>query len=118
VFLLYIGDWLSIRFRFPKRAQFGTVQIRPYYAVRLKNNKIEYMMADPETQTCVNSLFPQSGYTPCWYLSRHTERRINIDSLAPVPEIVSVSLEAAETPIKQALSPVSRITGLFRFPSR
>ena len=89
VFLVYIGDSLSIRFKFPRRDQFGTVQVQPYYAVRLKNHKIEYMMGDAETETCVHSLFPQSGYTPCWYLSRHKEKRIDIDSVLPGRDAVA-----------------------------
>jgi hypothetical protein len=98
VFLVYVGDSLSIRLHFPRRDPFGTVQIQPYYAVRLKNHKIDYTMADPETETCVHSLFPQSGYTPCWYLSRHTQRRIDIDSLLPVPEMVSARLQPLADP--------------------
>jgi hypothetical protein len=89
VFLAYIGDSLSIRFKFPNRDQFGTVQIEPYYAVRLKNHKMEYTMGDAETETCVHSLFPQSGYAPCWYLSRHKLKRIDIDSVLPARNAVA-----------------------------
>jgi hypothetical protein len=113
VFLIYVGDSLSIRFHFPHRDPFGTVQVQPYYAVRLKNHRIEYTMADPETETCVHSLFPQSGYTPCWYLSRHTQRRIDIDSLLPVPEMVSASLQAEKAPAKRRFSQANRPAGRF-----
>lgn len=77
--LIYAGDYLSIRYRIPKnRAQFGSVTVTRYYAVHEKNSKIEYDFAPPENRTCVHSLFPQLGYPPCWYLSRHTEERIEI----------------------------------------
>jgi hypothetical protein len=44
----------------------------------MKNGRFEYSLGDTETQTCVRSLFPQLGYTPCWYLSRHATRRIEV----------------------------------------
>jgi hypothetical protein len=73
--LLYAGDSLLFRYR---RAQFGTVTVTPYYAVPRKDHKIEYMFDDPRDETCVNSLFPRQGDGPCWYLSRHKERRIDM----------------------------------------
>lgn len=81
---LYLGDCLSARFRIPhNRNPFGSVQVERYYAVRLKDNKIEYMRADPETDTCVYSIFPQLGYTPCWYLNRHKRKQIDIGRVPP-----------------------------------
>jgi hypothetical protein len=56
----------------------GSVLINRYYAVTLKNKKTEFTNADPEIQTCVNSVFPHSGYYPCWYLRRHNVREIDI----------------------------------------
>ena len=75
----YAGDYLSIRYRIPKgRDQFATVTVQPYYAIHQKNGKTEYDFAPPENQTCVRSLFPHFGYSPCWYVKRHTEKRIDI----------------------------------------
>ena len=75
---LYVGDDLSVRYRIPKSRQpFGTVTIRRFDAISEKNNKTEYMYEDPVAVTCVRSLFPHLGYSPCWYLSRHAEQRIN-----------------------------------------
>jgi hypothetical protein len=77
--LVYAGDYVSIRFRIPSnRAQFGTVSVTKFYAIQEKNHKTEYDLGQPEDQTCVHSLFPQLGYPPCWYLSRHTEEKIEI----------------------------------------
>jgi hypothetical protein len=81
LFLLvaYVGDYLSVRYRIPKsRDPFSTVTIQPYYAIHQKNGKTEYDFAQPETQVCVRSLFPHFGYSPCWYVNRHTEKRIDI----------------------------------------
>jgi hypothetical protein len=77
--VLYIGDYLSVRYRIPKsREQFGVVKIRRYYAVGLKNRKTEFMFLTPENEVCVHSLFPHFGFSPCWYLSRRNVKRIDM----------------------------------------
>jgi hypothetical protein len=77
--VVYAGDYLSVRYKIPKgRDPFSTVTIQPYYAIHEKNGKTEYDFAQPENQACVRSLFPHFGYSPCWYLKRHTDKRIDI----------------------------------------
>jgi hypothetical protein len=76
--LLYTGDYLSVRYRIPNREPLGTVKIQRYYAVRQKDRKTEYYFLEPETRQCVHSLFPQMGFSPCWYLSRQTKQEINM----------------------------------------
>jgi|GraSoiStandDraft_43_1057313.scaffolds.fasta_scaffold54842_4 hypothetical protein len=77
--VLYGGDYLAARFHIPPtRELFGSVQVRRYYAVGEKNGKTEFLFNPPETQPCLNSLFPHFRYPPCWYLRRHTEQRTNI----------------------------------------
>ena len=79
VLVTYAGDYLSVRYRIPKgRDPLSTVTVQPYYAIHQKNGKIEYDFAPPEDQTCVRSLFPHFGYSPCWYVKRHTDKRIDI----------------------------------------
>jgi hypothetical protein len=81
---LYAGDYLSARYRIPgNRQTLGSVPVQTLYAVRQKDGRIEYLLGDTETQTCLRSLFPHLGYTPCWYLSRHPRQRIEISR--PVP---------------------------------
>ncbi len=76
---LYAGDYLSARYRFPgNRQTLGSVRVQTSYAVRLKDGRIEYLLGDSDTETCVRALFPQLGYPPCWYLTRHATRRIQI----------------------------------------
>lgn len=76
---VYSVDYLSLRFRIPPSRQiYGTVVVQPMYEIHEKNNKIEYDYKDPEVDPCVNSLFPHFGYPACWYLRRHTEKRIEI----------------------------------------
>ncbi len=76
---LYAADYLSARYGIPANRQtLGSVQVKPLYAVRQKSGRIEYSVGDIETETCVQSLFPHLGYTPCWYLRRHPTKRIEI----------------------------------------
>ena len=75
----YVGDDLSVRLRIPhNRDPFGTVTIKRFYAVKLKDRRTEFYKLDPETRQCVHSVFPHFGYSPCWYLSRKTEERIDM----------------------------------------
>ena len=79
VAVIYAGDYLVLRFRMATGHQpFGTVTVRPYYAVPQKNHKTEYLFDDPRDETCVNSLFPHSGDSPCWYLTRNRDREIDM----------------------------------------
>ena len=76
---LYVGDYLSARYRIPDdRQTLGSVQVKTLYAVRQKSGRIEYSLGDTETEPCVRSLFPHLGYIPCWYLGRHATKRIEI----------------------------------------
>jgi len=81
--ILYLGDFLSLRFRVPQRDTFGTVTVHTTYAVKLKNGKTEYDYAGDHDVSCTNSLLPQFGVKPCWYARRHTDEQINIDSGNP-----------------------------------
>jgi hypothetical protein len=53
-----------------------TVQI--YYAIQEKNGKTEYDFQPPQQESCVNSLFPYGGYSPCWYEREHPQKEIRI----------------------------------------
>jgi hypothetical protein len=81
--VLYLGDLASLRFRIPNRETYGSVTVRQFYAVAQKDKSVEYMFQPPTQQECVNSLFPQLGDPPCWYLKRNTRQQITIDSGAP-----------------------------------
>jgi hypothetical protein len=76
LFLVYLGDYVSVRFPIPKsRVVYGTIQVNDYLAVPLKNGKEEFDFVGSEQITCAHSLFPQMGYAPCWWLNRHREKR-------------------------------------------
>ena len=76
--ILYVGDYLSVRYRIPNREPLGTVKIQRFYAVRQKDRKVEYYFLDPENQQCVHSLFPHLGCNPCWYVGRRTKKEIDM----------------------------------------
>jgi len=77
--LTYTGDYVALRFRIPNHRQpFGSITVTPLYVIHEKNGKVEYQFAPPQEQTCVRSWFPHFGYSPCWYVSRHQEKRIDI----------------------------------------
>ena len=75
----YLTDFVILKWKFAnQRNPVGTVNVRPYYAVPRKDHKEEYMFDEPFDESCVNSLFPHGGSSPCWYLSRHKEKRIDL----------------------------------------
>jgi len=77
--LLYIGDYVILRIRIASgKGGTGTVTVRPVYAVPQKDRKTEYIVGDPQQQTCVHSLLPHMNDAPCWYLERHTEPHIDM----------------------------------------
>lgn len=75
---LYVGDYLLLHARIAMRgADAATSTVTIYYAALLKNGKFSVFYDQPQTQTCVRSIFPWLGYQPCWYLSRHAIKTVN-----------------------------------------
>jgi hypothetical protein len=56
----------------------GMITVQYFYAIQEKNGKTEYDYQPPQSETCVNSLFPHAGNMPCWYERKHTEKEIRI----------------------------------------
>jgi hypothetical protein len=72
----YAVDYVVFRYRVTANRQpFGQITVTRYDAVPQKNGKTQFIFNPPEAQTCVHALFPRAGFTPCWYLQRHTEQR-------------------------------------------
>lgn len=77
--LVWIADFTVFHYRaWQNRAPYGTVTVNEYYAVQEKNNRVEYIYKSTGQQNCANALFPHSGFAPCWYARRHTERPVPI----------------------------------------
>jgi hypothetical protein len=69
--LIFAVDYLVLRHKMSNPDQtvaFGTVTT--FYATPTKGGKMEIFTDQPQLETCVHSLFPHSGYRPCWYASR------------------------------------------------
>ena len=76
---VYIGDNLVVRYRVWKNLHpYGSVLVKRYFAIKRKDQRVEFAPADPENRTCVHSLFPQMGYKPCWYVGRKTVEQIDM----------------------------------------
>jgi hypothetical protein len=77
--LAYAVDYAIFRYRLStNREPYGQFTVTSYDAVPQKSGKTQFIFNPPESQTCVNALFPRQDYTPCWYLKRHTEQRIDM----------------------------------------
>lgn len=73
--LAWLVDYIELR---RNGTPLSTVEIKRYYAVGLKNGKTEMMYAGPESETCANSMFPQWGHSPCWYVRRHALKQVDL----------------------------------------
>jgi len=69
--MLYVGDWLVLRFRVARGRAFGTVEVHQFLATSLKGNKTEYDLVGTFQEACSRSIFPQQGKPACWWLERH-----------------------------------------------
>ena len=79
VCVLYLADYARLRYKIHRNSQaYGSVKIQNYYAVKLKSGKVEYYFDNMKVQPCSNTLFPQMGYTPCWYLQRQANKGTNL----------------------------------------
>jgi hypothetical protein len=76
VLVAYGADFVSVRVRVrhPTTVDpFETLTAPRLLAIPEKGNKTEYEIDvdNPvQTVTCVHSLFPQAGYSPCWQVKR------------------------------------------------
>jgi hypothetical protein len=76
--VLYIVDAVQVRVRLATGGAaraYDTVTV--VYAAGLKGNKYEVYAGDPDLVTCSRSIFPQMGYSPCWYLRENTMQVID-----------------------------------------
>jgi hypothetical protein len=49
------------------------------YAIGVKGGKVDYELDQQnpqQTWTCAHSLFPQAGYSPCWYVKPKSRQPI------------------------------------------
>lgn len=77
--VLYAVDYAIFRIRVStNRNPYGSFTVNRYYAIPQKNGRTQFVFDPPTPQTCTRTLFPRQDYSPCWYLARHTEQRIDM----------------------------------------
>ena len=70
--VLCAGDYLVLRVRVAAHGTGGaTESVTYFYAAAVKGDKVHVFSDQPQTETCVRSIFPWLGYDPCWYVKRH-----------------------------------------------
>lgn len=80
--VLYVGDEVLFLYKThssQSASAFGSVDMQRMIAIELKGGKVEYTLDQvhpAQMQTCVHSLFPHAGYSPCWYLLRQSAKAI------------------------------------------
>jgi hypothetical protein len=77
--LVYVGDTLSVWHRMSKHIAddpLTTLTTQPIIEIPHKDGRAEIVLGQAQTQTCVRSLFPHSGYSPCWYVARQNQSPI------------------------------------------
>jgi len=76
--ILYAGDFLWFEYRVRNSKSNDPLEtVTFYYATAMKNGKVEVFYDQPQTQTCVRSIFPHNGRTPCWRFNRSGIQRIS-----------------------------------------
>jgi hypothetical protein len=77
--LAYGYDYASVRRRMSARNPGDPIDVITHpnlLAIPQKGNKVEYALdaqSPMVSESCVRSLFPHYGYTPCWYVQRRAK---------------------------------------------
>jgi hypothetical protein len=87
--IVYGYDFASVRRRMSAQKPgdpFDVVTYPRILAIPQKGNKVEYALdaqSPMESESCVHSLFPHYGYTPCWYVQRRAKTPTQMMILVP-----------------------------------
>jgi hypothetical protein len=84
--VVYLADYFWFRYRMRSQKPgdpLEVVKVKRLYAVAQKNGRVEYILAEPVDTTCVHSIFPHAGYSPCWYVVQQSGRPIPMVILPP-----------------------------------
>ena len=71
----YLADGLLLQYRGSPHAD---LRVDSMYAMKNRWNEVEYSVGSTGSQRCVKALYPHGGYSPCWYVERHTMNYIRI----------------------------------------
>jgi hypothetical protein len=73
--LVYMADWAVFARRSSGANGNALGSVTYYYASATKSGRAEVYFDQPQTEVCAHSLFPHSGYSPCWYSNRKSNIR-------------------------------------------
>ena len=65
--LVYVADWVVFARRSSGANGNALGSVTFYYASPTKSGRADVYFDQPQTEVCARSLFPHSGYSPCWY---------------------------------------------------
>ncbi len=66
--IAYAADYAIFKHKMSQNSGAAALgSVTSYYGTALKDGKMEIFTDQPLTETCAHSLFPHSGYRPCWY---------------------------------------------------
>jgi hypothetical protein len=73
--LLYGGDYAVAKRGVARNQSAWTesVKVQPMYIIPHKDSKAEYVFGEPQMVTCLHSIFPHFGYSPCWYVKKNAQ---------------------------------------------
>ena len=75
--IVYAADYAIFQHKVSRNGGAAALgSVTSYYGTALKDGKMEIFTDQPLTETCARSLFPHSGYRPCWYAGRNNVRPI------------------------------------------
>ena len=69
VVFTYAADWVIFKIEGSPTSKFT---VSHFVSAPLKNNKEEIDYTGSDVVPCSITLFPQGGFTPCWWLRKHT----------------------------------------------
>ncbi len=75
--LAYPLDFAVWRVRLARGGGMGSVPVERFTVADLKGGKEEYFPNGTEAVACSQSLYPQEGHNPCWWVERHREAEVH-----------------------------------------
>jgi hypothetical protein len=67
----YLLDAAVLQARLHHGTAYQVIEVDQFLRTPLKGQKDEYDLTGQISVTCVRSVFPQVGYSPCWWVERH-----------------------------------------------
>jgi hypothetical protein len=72
VVVIFVIDYVQLKAR--GAAGIGTVPLM--VGTAMKDGRVQIFTGDDQTETCVRSIFPHFGFSPCWYVKQNSTQII------------------------------------------